>query len=57
MLMKYHGSSFGVIIPYIISPIVNVYMKNPKLLTLNDKVSHFFKRLKNLQCCFFHSSS
>lgn len=39
MLMKYHASSFGVIIPYIITPIINVYMKNPKLLTLNDKVS------------------
>lgn len=38
MLMKHHGNTFNVIIPYIVAPIVNVYMKNPKLLTLSDKV-------------------
>lgn len=38
MLMKLHSNSFSIIAPYIVSPIVNLFVKNPKMLCTGDKV-------------------
>ncbi|CAG9805461.1 unnamed protein product [Chironomus riparius] len=45
MLMKLHSNSFSIISPYIVSSIVNVFIKNPKMLNVGDK---FKVNIKNI---------
>lgn len=47
MLMKLHSNSFTLIAPYIMSSITNVFVKNPKMFAIGNKVtrrkiSHLF---------------